>query len=330
MSTQQKLFGLLADGELHSGTELAAALDISRTAVWKQIRQLAELDVTVEAQAGQGYRLPLPVEPLDQDAILAAVQPEARSSLQQLDVLWATGSTSDFLLQNAATGAGRANVCVAEYQSGGRGRRGRKWFAPAGAGICLSVAWHFSSSPASLSCLGLAAGVGVLRALRVGGINDAQLKWPNDIILDHGKLAGILVDVKGEAGGPLQAVIGVGLNFSVDPETRDAIGRAGGVPPAGLTMAGERSPLGRNRMAGSLISEIVQVLQQFEREGFAALAGEWRAADYLCDRSVEVQTDNSSVMGVARGISVDGQLQVEVDGKLHTLVSGDVSVRTSP
>jgi BirA family biotin operon repressor/biotin-[acetyl-CoA-carboxylase] ligase len=329
LSTQHRLLELLADGQLHSGNELAAALGISRAAVWKHVGQLEKLDLQVQAQAGQGYQLAAPIELLDKDKIVSSLAPEIAAHMEKIEVLWVTESTSDCLLRQGHIVPGRPQVCIAEYQSGGRGRRGRQWFAPAGHGLCLSVAWCFPNSPASLSCLGLAVGVGVLRALRACGAADAQLKWPNDVVVAGKKLAGILIDVQGEAGGPLQVVAGIGVNYALDEATRSAIEAAGGLAPASLTDADPVQCGGRNRAVAGVITEVCNVLQQFERNGFTGLAMEWRDADYLRGRQVLARTDNEEIVGVACGISDDGQLRLDVNGVTQSLVTGDVSVRAA-
>ena len=257
MSTQQRLLGLLADGQLHSGNELAEELGLSRAAVWKHVGQLDQLNLKVRAQAGQGYRLNAPLELLDEERIFSSLPADINPRLEKLEVLWVTESTSDYLMRLGRIEPGRPRACIAEFQSGGRGRRGRQWFATAGNGLCLSIAWCFPSSPASLSCLGLAVGVGVLRALQACGAKDAQLKWPNDVVVGGQKLAGILVDVQGEAGGPLQVVAGIGVNYALDEETAAAIESAGGLAPASLTNDDLTQRVSRNQAAALLIANVL-------------------------------------------------------------------------
>ena len=184
---QRKLLKLLADGRQHSGRDLAAALGITRAAIWKQVQLLRERGIAVAAQAGQGYSLALPLELLERDGIFAALPPDLRPVIDDLQVLWVAESTSDLLLQGGRTEPGRARICLAEYQTGGRGRRGRQWFAAVGSGVCISVGWCFPAAPASLSCLGLAAGVAVLRAVQACGVQNAKLKWPNDLLVFDGR-----------------------------------------------------------------------------------------------------------------------------------------------
>jgi len=328
MAKQQRLLGLLADGQLHSGNELADALEVTRAAVWKHVRQLEKLGVVVEAQAGKGYQLSGPIDLLSATDIRQALPESVCNSVASLEVLWSIPSTSDHLAAAAVSASGGGMVCLAEHQTSGRGRRGRQWFAPIGKGICLSVAWHFASAPANLSCLGLAVGVGVLRAVRASGVANAMLKWPNDIVLNGNKLAGVLIDVQGEAGGPLKVVAGVGLNYMLDSGTAELVDAAGGQRPAAMVESGQIVAGGRNKVAARLITEITCVLREFERQGFSQnLQAAWAEADYLRDRSILVRADDGEYTGVASGIMEDGQLQIYVDGKLRQLVTGDVTVR---
>jgi BirA family biotin operon repressor/biotin-[acetyl-CoA-carboxylase] ligase len=326
---QRQLLHLLADGRQHSGSALAAALGVTRAAVWKQIEQLRELGIAIQAQPGSGYSLPGGVELLERDRILAALPAGLRAVAADLRVEWVIESTSDELLRNGRTEPGRARICLAEYQTGGRGRRGRQWFAALGSSLCVSVGWCFPTAPASLSCLGLAVGVAVLRAVRSCGIDRVQLKWPNDLIADDRKLAGVLVDVHGEAGGPLQVVAGVGLNYAPNPAGASAIVAAGGLAPVSLAELADRAPPARNAVAAELIGAMLQVLQQFELSGFAALADEWQSVDYLRGKPVKVVAGDSIKNGVASGITSDGQLLVDIDGAIQPLLTGDVSVRAA-
>lgn len=323
--TPQKLLRLLADGEVHSGTALAEQLGVTRAAVWKCMQQLEALGVTVAADAGKGYQLERPLELLDEGAIRAALATDVCEAIDAVELLWSTASTNDHLLQQPAVKPGHSRACLAEFQTSGRGRRGRAWLAPAGSGLCLSLAWSFRSSPPQLACLGLVAGVAVLRAARSAGAAGAKLKWPNDVLVEGRKLAGVLIDVKGEAGGPLQAVVGVGLNVDLPDATGAEIVAAGGIAPASLRAAG--AGMGRNEVAAALIAELHRALAEFSERGFAALADEWRAADYLQGRDVAIDVDGDSVAGVVRGIASDGRLQLETGQGIRHFTTGDVSVR---
>ena len=327
MLAQQRLLGLLADGGVHSGNELAEVLQVSRTAVWKQIRQLEELGLEFAARPGSGYQLAAPLELLDAGQIAAQFSAATQTMIDGFELRWRLASTSDELLRSGPMAPGRVAVCMAEYQSDGRGRRGRNWYTSVGQGLSLSLAWCFPVPPANLSCLGLAVGVGVVRVLRGCGVQAAGLKWPNDILLDDRKLAGILIDVKGEAAGPLQVVIGIGLNYSPNAAA-DAIAREHGLAPASVTGAVAEPP-GRNRLAGLMIDSVVDVLREFDTKGFGRFAEAWAKADCLRGRDIVVDTGDGVVSGVARGISPDGQLLLESGGTTHRFMTGDVRVRAA-
>ena len=209
---------LLADGRRHSGVSLGAALGLSRAAIWKQVRSLRTLGLTVVAERGRGYHLEQPLNLLSAAAIRSGLAPATRQALELLDVLVVTVSTNQCLTVRPAPPAGRLQAVVAEYQTGGRGRRGRRWLSPLGHGVCLSVSWTFEIAPRDLPSLSLVVGVTVASSLVGLGVDGVRLKWPNDIMAAAGgKVGGILVEVAGEPGGPLRAVIGIGLNVRPVP-----------------------------------------------------------------------------------------------------------------
>ena len=321
------LVAVLADGTLHSGADLAKRLACSRTAVWKHLNELKSVGLQIHAQRGAGYRLSRPLELLDAEAIRAGLDDRAGESIGRLEVHEIIESTSERLRILPPPAAGRFDAVLAEYQTGGRGRRGRQWLSPFGAGLCLSVNHWFERVPATLSALSLAIGVGVCRALHDEAGDVAGLKWPNDIVAGGRKLGGLLVDVQGEADGPISVVIGLGLNFAAADGIDDEVQRTGGLPPVGLLeLAGERRP-SRNGLAARLINEFHSVATEFERNGFAAFADEWRRHDVLVDRPVTARIGRRTVAGTARGIADDGALLIDRDGKLQRIVSGEVSLR---
>lgn len=326
MTRRAELLRLLADGGLHSGEELAGALSVSRAAVWKQLHQLGEVGIALEARSGQGYRLEQPLDLLDAAAIRRALPQWPADRLRRLEVLEETGSTSDRLLAVTDLPPGRFDACLAEFQTAGRGRRGRHWIAPYASGLCLSVSWHFREAPAALSALSLAAGVAVLRALSRLGVPGLALKWPNDIVRGGRKLGGVLIDLRGEAAGPAYVVVGVGINVRLPPATLAAIA-AGGFEATDLASLGSRVP--RSGVAAALVAELALMLEEFGARGMAAFADEWRAADSLADRRVRVLQDGREFEGLARGVDADGALLVEAPGGQRRVLSGEVSVRSA-
>ncbi len=327
MNIQQQILRLLADGKLYSGRSLAERIGVSRTAVWKHIGQLRELGLEFDAVPGAGYRWLTPVELLQLDRIMAELSADVCGNLEAIDLLWTAESTSDELLAKDPPPQGRSRACLAECQTGGRGRRGRKWLSPFGGGIYLSQSWCFAAAPKELTALPLAAGVAVLRALQAIGTASLSLKWPNDVLADGRKLAGILVDLRGEAEGPLTAVIGVGVNLEVPAPVAAMIQAEGGMPPVGLGQIDTGLARSRNRLAAELISALHQAVREFGQTGFSGFAGEWAARDYLRDRRISVRVGDRVCEGVAKGIAADGQFRLESNGTVERIVSGDVTLR---
>ncbi len=207
------LMRLLSDGEVHSGEQLGEALGISRAAVWKQLKKLEALGVEVVAVKGRGYQLSQRLEPLEGAKIVERLPAQARHHLARLFVEDQLPSSNEYLRQRFEQGAGHGEVCLVELQTAGRGRRGRVWSTPWGQSLMLSLGWRFESGIAVLEGLSLAVGVVVAQVLEQHGVAP-KLKWPNDILLSEqgdgpgdelGKLAGILIEVTGDAAGPAKS-----------------------------------------------------------------------------------------------------------------------------
>jgi len=321
------LIAALADGTVHSGTDLARRLACSRTAVWKHLNELKTVGLEIDAQRGTGYRLRKPLELLDETVIRRGLRPGVSAAINRFEIHDNIESTSERLRGLPSPPADRFDVVLAEYQTGGRGRRGRQWLSPFGSGLCLSVNWWLERVPAALSALSLVVGVGVCRALNEDAAQPVALKWPNDVVAGDGKLGGLLVDVQGEADGPIAVVIGIGLNIDVSAETVSRVANAGGLPPVGLRGLSPVSDPSRNRLAAQIINEMHVVLSEFGQSGFGVFADEWRRYDWLADRPVTVQTGRQMRSGTARGIADDGALLVEIDGQTERLVAGEISLR---
>ena len=324
---RRELLALLADGEFKSGEDLAKRLHVTRSAVWKLIGKMRALGISIEAVSRQGYRLSHAVELYDDDVIRNTLSANAQAAIHRLDALLTVDSTNRFLLDAASPPVGEASVCVAEVQTAGRGRRGRQWLAPFGSGVCMSFSWQFADAPPTFSALSLAVGIAVVRALRRFGATAVQLKWPNDLVWNQRKLAGILIDMRGEAGGPARVVIGIGLNLRLPASVRLALAEQQAALVTDLhEVLKDRTP-NRNVLVAGLIDELISVLRQFERDGFSAFHGEWQTHDSLRNAPVRVLAASESINGIARGVAADGSLTVEVNGQLRQFMSGDVSLR---
>ncbi|MFO1400669.1 MAG: biotin--[acetyl-CoA-carboxylase] ligase [Steroidobacteraceae bacterium] len=330
VSLAQRVFETLADGAFHSGAALAARLGLTRSAVWKAVGELRERGLEVQAVTNRGYRLAAPRVPLDAGRILAALAPATRARVRRCEVAWQLGSTNSELLARPPPEPGRCDVLLAEFQSAGRGRHARRWVAPPGGAICLSVSWAFAALPPGSGALSLAMGVAALEALATLGELPVGLKWPNDLLAGARKLGGMLLEMRSEGGGPALLVFGIGLNVALGSEARAGIAALG-------QAATDLAELGvahcdRNALAAALVDAAVGAFERFEREGFAAFIERWQRADLLRGESVSLTGagGNAEFTGRAAGVDADGALLVETPSGLRRFSSGEVSVRSRP
>ncbi|MGZ4999010.1 MAG: bifunctional biotin--[acetyl-CoA-carboxylase] ligase/biotin operon repressor BirA [Methylomonas sp.] len=325
--TLKQLLRLLADGQFHSGTELSQVLAISRSAIWKQLHALSDLGVELMAVSGKGYKLQQPMQLLDQHRIASYLDPQVFDLIKRLEIHDAIHSTNSYLHELAGKGGESGLVCFAEYQSAGKGRRGRTWVSPFGQNIYLSILWRYQDGPAAIAGLSLALGVAVIRALRQMGLKDVGLKWPNDIYWQQRKLAGILVEVSGESSGPCHAVIGLGVNFYLSAEQAENIGQ----PWTGLTsILGETAYARRNELAALLLNHLMPVIADFENQRLENYTGEWRSYDCMLGKNACLYVGDQAHEGTIAGIDDNGLLLLKDDeGGIRAFASGEVSFRGS-
>ncbi|WP_163560139.1 biotin--[acetyl-CoA-carboxylase] ligase [Halomonas sp. NO4] len=319
------LIRLLSDGQFHSGEQLGERLGVSRTAVWKQLKKLEAMDIPLDAVKGQGYRLAEPLELLDGSAIVAGLSRAGREHLVRLFIEETLPSSNQFIRQRFEQEAGHGEVCLVEHQSAGRGRRGRSWTTPWGRALMLSLGWRFDSGVAALEGLSLAVGVALARVLERHGATP-RLKWPNDVLLEDesgrlGKLAGILVEISGDAEGPCEAVIGMGINVSLPPRFRDTLD----YPVAAI--ADQAPGVSRNRLAIELLETLLPLLADYETHGFAAWRDEWNARHAYAGCAIEVLRGDTRLQAVAESVDEVGNLWISRDGQRERLAGGEISVR---
>ncbi|WP_031432664.1 bifunctional biotin--[acetyl-CoA-carboxylase] ligase/biotin operon repressor BirA [Methylomarinum vadi] len=324
-SKLKSVLNLLADGGFHSGTELSESLGVSRSAICKQLQGLAELGIEFTAVSGKGYKLHRPLQLLSMKEIEHYLSKQADGLLEGIEIHDLIASTNTHLLQQAHASGMQGIACFAEFQSAGKGRRGRNWVSPFGCNIYLSLLWRYQNGPASLAGLSLAVGVAVVRALNEMGIEGVGLKWPNDIYWRQKKLAGILIEVSGEAGGPCDAVIGLGLNCYIPREA------AANIDQAWIdldSILGRPTHSIRNQLAAVLLNHILPVVAEFERQGLSDYLNEWRRYDCMQGNAVNINLGQQYYQGVVEGVDEQGMLLVKDEKqRVKTFASGEISIR---
>lgn len=318
------LLTMLADGDFRSGQMLADSLGVSRTAVWKHLGRLTALGLDLESVRGRGYRIRGGLDLLCEETIRGALDNAATPLLRQLEIVAAIDSTNSELMRRADTGTAPGLVLAAEQQSAGRGRRNRPWVSPLAGSLYFSVLWEYSDGVAALEGLSLAVGVAVARALERVGQQGVSLKWPNDILYRGAKLGGILLELAGDAAGPCQVIVGIGLNVRI-PSVSAAEIDQDWIDLAGI---GEEPPPGRNALLAAILSELLPLLSQYQRRGFTYWREAWQSLDAFTGRPVVVATGERRIEGVARGVDERGALRLETSGGLQSIYGGEVSVRS--
>ncbi len=312
------LLGILANGSFHSGEKLGDELKISRTAVWKQVERLRSLGLVIHSVTGKGYRIPTTLSLLSQPQILAQLGSSAANWSDCFEVLFTTGSTNVDVMEKARAGLDRY-IVVAEHQTQGKGRRGRAWVSPLGANIYFSMLVSFQSGVAALEGLSLVVALLVARALERCGCHGVGLKWPNDILVEGKKLAGILLEISGDVAGPCKVVIGIGLNVRMPRSAATQIDQ----PYTDLESCFSGVP-DRNYLVAQLVLELESGLAEFSRTGFSAFYSLWQDRDIYKGRLVELRSGSSVMQGVVQGINSSGALVLETDDGLKVITGGEV------
>lgn len=325
MERTEHLYQLLADGHFHSGETLSEQLGVSRSSIWNHIKALRNLGLDVYSVPGQGYRLAHSVEPLELNTIRNHMDAPMQSRVSQWNLHWNVDSTNAFLLEQARQGAQSGAVCMSEMQSSGRGRRGRQWCSPLGSNLYLSLLWRFVQGTMGLSGLNIASAVAVARAIkRLASAHEINapiaLKWPNDIFMNGSKLAGILMEVSGEASGPCAVVLGVGLNVHMDEKV------ASGIDQPWTDLHSVIPEVSRNQLAGLMLSELLSMFASFETHGLAPFLEDWNQMDAFAGKEAELLLGDQKIAAQIKGITDNGALLAIVDGQERVFHSGEIRI----
>ena len=303
-----------------SGEELARRLGCSRAAVWKQIGALRRLGYRIEARHAHGYALAGAPDRLGP----AELEPHLAGRWRDIRWLAETDSTQRVARELARAGAAEGTVVIAEAQTAGRGRLGRTWHSPRGVNLYCSIVLRPPLPPAAVPQVALVAGVAVAAALAEMPGLAPRVKWPNDVLIDGRKVAGILTEMEAEVERVHHVILGIGVNLNAPraafpPELRE---RA-----TSLFLATGRR-VDRAAVTGRLLAALEARYGRFLEGGFEAVRAEWESYSCLTGTDVRVASAEGEMAGRVLGLDTDGALMLaRPDGTSTRIVAGEVTVR---
>ncbi|WLG28031.1 bifunctional biotin--[acetyl-CoA-carboxylase] ligase/biotin operon repressor BirA [Pseudomonas lurida] len=311
------LLKLLKDGRFHSGEALGAALGVSRSAVWKQLQHLeAELNLPIHKVRGKGYQLASPLVFLSAEDIAL----HAPSLAWPVHISDSIDSTNAEALRLVDAGCAAPFLVLAEQQTAGRGRRGRKWVSPFAQNVYYSLVLRIEAGLRQLEGLSLVVGLAVMQALRESGVRGAGLKWPNDVLVGQKKIAGILLELVGDPADICHVILGIGINVNMQ--------RADEVDQQWTSVQLETGfPVDRNALVAQLGLQLQGYLDQHRKGGFVALQEEWEQNHAWQGRPVSLIAGVNQVDGVVLGVDRQGALRLDVDGVEKIYSGGELSLR---
>lgn len=307
-----KLIEILADGNFHSGEELASDFGITRAGINKYIKVLREWGIELSSIQGKGYSLKKPMDLFNKSKIDQYYQADSR-----VEILPIIDSTNQYMLDKIPD-LKSGDCCIAEFQSKARGRRGRQWFSPFGTNLYFSMYWRLEQGIAAAMGLSLVVGIVVTQALRELSGQDIKVKWPNDLYLNDQKLAGILVELAGKTGDCAHVVIGIGVNLNMtNPDTNIVNQKWANL-----------GNINRNLLVAKIAKTLRENLEKFEKNGLAFFIDDWNHLDNFIHRPVKLLIGDDVIRGVAKGINDQGALLLEQNGKIQAYIGGEISLRS--
>lgn len=257
---------------------------------------------------------------LTKERILNQLHLPTSAWLRQLDIVPAIDSTNTALSTRAQSESIDGHVLIAELQTQGKGRRGRKWLSPFARNVMLSTGFQLVAPTSNIGSISLAMGVAVANALEGVADVSVQLKWPNDIYLNDRKLGGILIDLL-QAGPPVKLLLGIGINVRAAPEQLESPNA-----PA-IALADVVPDVSRHEVVSALLNELVATIGQYTDEGFQSFVADWSSRDVFAGQFLYVDGLNEEIEGWNRGIDTSGALQLETSKGLRKIIGGDVTIR---
>lgn len=303
-----------------SGQALGENLGVTRAAIAKHIEAISEMGLDIYRVTGKGYRLSQSLNLLDNKRISESLKADGFEN--QVEVHQIIDSTNSYLLRRLPNQIQDGQICLAEYQSDGRGRRGRQWVSPYGSHIYLSMYKYLPEGMSAAMGLSIAVGLSVMDAIKGLYGLAVELKWPNDVYVQGKKLAGILVDLEGQPMEDCHCVIGIGVNLAMPAQSGEQVDQ----PWIDLSTALGK-PIDRSDFAATLIAKLNQRITEHQNSGLNKMLDDWHQHDIYFNQPIKVITGERETLGISRGINDQGALLIENAGKVSPVYGGEVSLR---
>lgn len=310
---KREILSLLSSEHFVSGEQLASELGISRAAVSKHIDALETYGVAIYSVKGRGYKLANPISLIDASRLVQSID-------HRCFYFDEIPSTNGFMLSHINE-LKSGDVCVAEYQSAGRGRRGRTWVSPYGHHLYFSLFWSFPQGMAQAMGLSLVVACTLVEVLKSYGVENIGVKWPNDIYLDHKKLAGILIEMAGQADSECQLIIGIGVNMAMSEDHGKGIDQPWSDLSTLATMPNKTD------LVIELQKQLKRDIQLFEREGLNAFKARWQAADLFYGKPIRLLMGENHIDGICMGVDAQGAVLLDTADGIQAFIGGEISLR---
>ncbi|MGB0496135.1 MAG: bifunctional biotin--[acetyl-CoA-carboxylase] ligase/biotin operon repressor BirA [Kangiellaceae bacterium] len=328
------LVNTLADGEFHSGQDLASKLGVSRTAIWKLIAKLQSWHIDIYSVKGKGYKIPDGLSLIDKDKLEQLVSNKL-NYFPIIDLLTTVDSTSSFISEQwqinsqidkavKSESYKQGRVCISEHQSKGRGRKGNSWVSPFGANLYFSIGIDLPVGLSVLGGLSLAIGIGLTEFINRFTNEEVKLKWPNDLLSDNKKLAGILVEASGDSNDNSFINIGIGINWNMPAKFTQEIDQ----PWRNLADI-LSAPIDKTTLMANLLIELDKTVDTFISQGFEMFSKRWEKNSAFIGQEVLISTHKEKVKGVEKGIDKNGAIIVKTKKGVKSFYSGEVSLRAN-
>ena len=317
-----ELINFLVDKKRASFKAVAESFSSSIVDTQRKLKRLAEIGAPFYVcETGVQLKDSQFLDVLSREVIVKNIS--ARTSAN-IYLLLDTDSTNKYLRQIKFTQEAENIIAIAEYQSSGVGRRGKRWVSPFGTNIYFSLRTTICKPIGEIGSISLVVGMAVIKTLTNLKVEHLMLKWPNDVYCDGKKLSGILIEVVRQHKNYIDLIIGIGINVSMGKGEAEEIDQKW----TDIASIKKNIPVARSEIIFTLINTLIEYIKQYEQIGFSSFIREWCEVDFLYGKPVVVTTsDGGKKYGVAAGVSTKGELIMQQDGETFTVSSGEVSVR---